>query len=349
MVRRMIPKTVLTAAILGSAIIATGPVTAQTNFYKDKSVTMLIGSGAGGGYDLYSRVLARHMGRHIPGNPHIIPKNMPGAGSIKATNYLYNIAPRDGSIFAAVFNTLPVQPLIGRKGARYDATKLGWVGSIGKHQNICTTWHTSPINSFEKAKSRQVAVAATGASGNAAVYPKLFNQMLGTKFKVIGGYKSSGALLAVTRGETEGICGMSYQTLLASAPDWILKKQVNILAQIGLKPHPALKGVPMALDMVKSKADRDILTFLMIPQEMGRPYTAGPGLPENRLATLRAAFDKTMKDPAFLRAAEKARMKVEPITAAEMDKLVARLGSMPQQTIKNVAKLLIRKKKKKKK
>ena len=176
-------------------------------------------------------------------------------------------------------------------------------------------------------------VAATGASGNAAVYPKLFNKMFGTKFKVVTGYKSSDALLAVTQGETSGICGMSYQMLLASAPDWILKKQVNILAQIGLKPHPALKGVPMVIDMVKNKADRDILTFLMIPQEMGRTYTAAR-LPQNSLATLRSAFNKTMKDPAFLRDAKKARMKVEPITAEEMDKLVARLGAMPQETIK---------------
>ena len=348
MVQHKLPKTILTATITGAVILFGAPVLAQSNFYGDKSVTMLIGSGAGGGYDLYSRVLAKHMGRHIPGNPHIIPKNMPGAGSIKATNYLYNVAPKDGSIFAAVFNTLPVQPLVGRKGVRYDATKLGWVGSIGKHQNICTTWHTNPINTFDKAKSTQVVVAATGASGNAAIYPKLFNQMFGTKFKVVGGYKSSGALLAVTRGETAGICGMSYQTLLASAPDWILKKQVNILAQIGLKPHPALKGVPMVLDMAKNKNDRDILTFLMIPQEMGRPYTAGPDLPRDRLATLRKAFDDTMKDPAFLRDANKARMKVEPITAAEMVSLVARLGAMPEKTIKNAAKLLVRKKKKKK-
>ena len=345
--QRVISTAVLSATVLGAAVIVTGSSNAQTNFYKDRSVTMLIGSGAGGGYDLYSRVLAKHMGRHIPGKPHIIPKNMPGAGSIKATNYIYNVGPKDGSVFAAVFNTLPVQPLVGRKGVRYDATKLGWIGSIGKHQNICTTWHKSPINTFEKAKSNQVVVAATGASGNAAIYPKLFNQMFGTKFKVVTGYKSSGALLAVTQGETAGICGMSYQTLLASAPDWILKKQVNILAQIGLKPHPALKDVPMVLDMVKNKADRDILTFLMIPQEMGRPYTAGPGLPKARLAALRKAFDDTMKDSAFLRDAEKARMKVEPITADAMDKLVAQLGAMPPATIKNAAKLLVRKKKKK--
>ncbi|MDA1324916.1 MAG: hypothetical protein O3C34_09230 [Proteobacteria bacterium] len=349
MVQRMIPRAILSATFAGAAVIVSGASLAETSFYKDKSVTMLIGSGPGGAYDLYSRVLARHMGRHIPGNPHIIAKNMGGGASITATNYLYNVAPQDGSVFASVFNTLPIQPLIGRKGVRYDATKLGWVGSIGKHQNICTTWHTNPINTFEKAKTQEVAVAATGVSGNAAIYPKLFNQMLGTKFKVISGYKSAGALLSVTRGETAGICGMSYQTLLASAPDWILKNQVNILAQIGLKPHPDLKGVPMALDMVKGKADRDTLTFLMIPQEMGRPYTAGPKLPKARLTTLRKAFNATMTDPAFIRDAEKARMKIDPITAEEMEKLVTRLGAMPPATIKAAAKLLITKKKKKKK
>lgn len=347
MVQHAISKAFLSATVLGAAVIVAGPAVAETDFYRDKSVTMLIGSGAGGGYDLYSRVLARHMGRHLPGNPHIIPKNMPGAASIKATNYLYNIAPKDGSVFLSVFNTLPIQPLVGRKGVRYDATKLGWIGSIGKHQNICTTWHTNPVNTFDKAKSREVVVAATGASGNAVIYPTLFNQMFGTKFKIIAGYKSADALLSVTRGETMGICGMSYQTLLASAPDWILKKQVNILAQIGLKPHPALKGVPMVLDMVKKKADRDLLTFLMIPQEMGRPYTAGPGLPTDRLTALRRAFDATMKDPAFLRDAEKARMKIEPITAEEMDQLVAQLGATSKATIKVAAKLLISKKKKK--
>ena len=348
MVQRKFPMAVLSATILGAAFIAASPVMAQMDFYKGRSITMLIGSGAGGGYDIYSRVLARHMGRHIPGSPHIIPKNMGGAGSIKATNYLYNAAPRDGSIFAAVFNTLPVQPLIGRKGVKYDATKLNWIGSIGKLQNICTTFHKSPINTFEKAKTNQVVVAATGASGNAAVYPKLFNRLFKTKFKVVTGYKSSGALLAVTRGEADGICGMGYQTLLASAPEWILENKLNILAQIGLNPHPALPNVPMVLDMVKNKADRDLLTFLMIPQEMGRPYTAAPGLPKARLAALRSAFDATMKDPAFLRDAEKVRMKVEPINAAAMKKLVARLSSMPAATIKNAAKLLKSRKKKKK-
>lgn len=342
------------AAVFGAAAaflaLAGAPASGQpaASFYQGATVTMLVGSGAGGGYDTYSRVLARHMGRHIPGNPNIIVKNMPGGGSIKAANYLYNVSPKDGSVFAALYNTLPLQPLVRRKGLKFDIRKFNWIGSIGKHQNICVTWHASPIKTFDQAKQRQVVVAATGASGNAAVYPKIFNQVLGTKFKVVTGYKASGARLAVQRGEADGICGMSYQTLLASNPAWIIDKKINILAQIGLKPYPALKGVPMVLDMVKKQADRDILTFLMIPQEMGRPYAAPPGVPHDRLAALRSAFMATMKDAAFLKDAERTRLKVEPIDHTEMEGLVDRLNSMPAATVERAAKLLAKKKKKKK-
>jgi len=342
------------AAFLGAAAaclaLAAAPASGQSAaaFYQGSTVTMLVGSGAGGGYDTYSRVLAQHMSRHIPGTPNIIVKNMPGGGSIKAANHLYNVAPKDGSVFAAVFNTLPLQPLVRKKGLKFDIRKFNWVGSIGKHQNICVTWHTNAIKAFDQARQRQVVVAATGASGNAAVYPKIFNEVLGTKFKVVTGYKASGARLAVQRGEADGICGMSYQTLLASNPAWVLDKQINILAQIGLRPHPALKGVPMVLDMVKKKADRDILTFLMIPQEMGRPYVAPPGVPQDRLAALRGAFLATMKDPAFLKDADRTRLKVEPIDHAEMEALVDRLYAMPAETVARASRLLAKKKKAKK-
>lgn len=334
------------AAVLWSAGAIADPV---ADFYKDHSVTMLIGSGAGGGYDTYSRVLARHMGRHIPGNPNIIPKNMPGGASIKAANYMYNVASKDGAVFAAVFNTLPFAPIVGKKGPKFDIYKFAWIGSIGKHQNICATWHASKTKTFADAKVLETVVSATGATGNAAVYPKLFNQVLGTKFKVVLGYKASGARLAVMRGEADGICGMSYQTLLASNPTWFSEKKLNILVQIGLKPHPNMKGVPMVIDMIKNEKDRDLLTFLMIPQEMGRPYTAAPGIPKARLAALRAAFTATMKDPRFLKDAKRTRLVVEPIGHKEMTNLVKRLGSMPKETIAAAAKLLVGKKKKKRK
>ncbi len=334
------------------ALALTGYATTSSaiadDFYKGKTVSLIIGSGAGGGYDTYSRVLARHMSKHIPGKPKIVPQNMQGAASIKAANYLYKNAPQDGTVFGAVFNTLPVQPIIGRKGAKYDPKKFNWIGSIGKHQNLCATWHQSSVKSIDDAKKQRVVVAATSPASNSSIFPTFLNKSVGTKFKVITGYKTSAARLAVTRREADGICGLSYQTLLAAEPDWILKKQVNLLLQFGLKPHPDLKGVPMALDLLKSKADRDLLTFLMIPQEMGRPYVTGPNVPRQRTATLRTAFDKTMRDAEFKSAAKRVRMKIEPITGQAMHKLVVRLESMPRSTIKAAAQLLLKKKKKKK-
>ncbi|MEK9683075.1 MAG: hypothetical protein VW226_00880 [Rhodospirillaceae bacterium] len=317
-------------------------------FYSGKSVTMLIGAGAGGGYDTYSRVLANHMGRNIPGTPNIIAKNMPGGASIKAANYLYNVAPKDGSVIAAVFNTLPFAPIVGKKGPKFDIYKFAWIGSMGKHQNICAMWHQSPTKSISDARQRRTVVAATGATGNAAVFPKIFNSAAGTKFKVVTGYKAAGARLAVTRGEADGICGMSYQTLVASNPAWFQEKKLNIIAQIGLKPHPDMKGVPMALDLIQGEAERDLLTFLMIPQEMGRPYTAAPGLPKARIAALRSAFDATMKDPKFLADAKRTRLVLDPINHKQMTALVKQLGAMPKNTIASARALLVKKKKKKK-
>jgi tripartite-type tricarboxylate transporter receptor subunit TctC len=340
----------LTGALAALSLIVAQSAAAQSveNFYKGRNVTMLIGSGAGGGYDTYSRVLAKHMGRHIPGNPHIVPKNMPGGASIKAANYTYNVAPKDGSVFAAVFNTLPFAPIVGKKGPKFDIYKFAWIGSIGKHQNICATWHASKTKSLADARTRETIVSATGATGNAAVFPRIFNKALGTKFKIVLGYKASGARMAVTRGEADGICGMSYQTLLASNPTWFSEKKINIIAQIGLTPHPDMKGVPMALDLIKDKAERDLLIFLMIPQEMGRPYTAAPGLPKARIAALRAAFDATMTDPKFLEDAKRTRLVVDPIGHAAMTALVKRLGGMPKATIASARKILVKKKKKKK-
>ena len=336
------------AGALSAAAFVAGPAVADdvAEFYKGRQVDMLIGSGAGGGYDTYSRVLAQHMGRHIPGSPNIVPKNMPGGASIKAANYMYNVAPKDGSVFAAVFNTLPFAPVVGKKGPKFDIHKFAWIGSIGKHQNICATWHASKTKTLEDAMTRETIVSATGATGNAAVFPTIFNKALGTRFKVVLGYKASGARMAVTRGEADGICGMSYQTLLSSNPTWFTEKKINIIAQIGLKPHPDMKGVPMVLDLIKDKANRDLMTFLMLPQEMGRPYTAAPGLPKARIAALRAAFAATMTDPKFLDDARRTRLVVEPIGPEEMTALVRQLADMPKPTIDAARNILVKKKKK---
>ena len=325
-----------------AGLVVTAGVQAQSveTFYKDRNVTLYIGSGAGGGYDVYARALARHVGRHIPGNPNVVSQNMPGAASIKLTEYLYNVAPKDGSAIGAVYNTVAIQPIVRQRPVKFESLKLGWIGSMGKHQNICVAWNTSPIKSFDQVRQRQMVVAAAGVTGNAVIYPRLFNEMLDTKFKIVAGYEAAEARLAVERGEADGICGMSYQTLLASNPEWIEGGRSRILLQIGLRPHPALKGVPMALDLVKKEADRDILEFMMIPQEMGRPFVAPPGLPAERLAALRKAFDATMSDPAFLAEAKKLKLQIEPIDAAEMERLIRRSFGMPKDVIARAKALL---------
>jgi tripartite-type tricarboxylate transporter receptor subunit TctC len=331
------------ALVLAGLAPAAGHAQSAAEFYAGRNVTLYIGSGAGGGYDVYARALARHMGRHIPGKPNIVSQNMPGAASLKLTEYLYNVAAKDGSAFGAVYNTIPIQPLVRDRKPRFDPLGLSWVGSMGKHQNICVAWHTTPFTSFEQVKRRQMVVAATGATGNAVIYPTVFNQMLGTKFKVVGGYQAAEARLAVERGEAEGICGMSYQTLVASHPQWFEQKRVRVLAQIGLHPHPALKGAPMALDMVKKPADRELLEFMMIPQEMGRPFVAPPEVPADRLAALRQAFAATMTDPAFLAEAKQLKLQIEPMDHAEMATLVKRLYAMPKDVIRDARKLMTKK------
>jgi len=338
-------RAIATACLTLSTTVAGAQSTAD--FYKGTTVNIIVGAGAGGGYDTYTRVLAKHMRRHVPGAPNIIVTNMPGAASVKAANFLYNVAPKDGSVFAAVSTTLPLLPLMGRKGLKFDVSKLNWIGSIGQHQHICAVWHTSPIKSFDDAKKREVVLAATGATGNAAVYPKIFNQVLGTKFKVLTGYRAQSAWLAMQRGETDGMCGLSYQTLEATNPGWLRDKKITILAQIGLTPHPSLKGVPMVLDMMNKESDRNIMTFLMIPQKMGRPYVAPPAVPQARLSALRNAFMATMADSTYQTEAARTRLKVEPIDHAEMASLVKRLNAMPKETIKRATSLLARKKKRK--
>ena len=334
------PYRALFVALAGLTIPLSAHAESVGDFYANHSITLYIGSGAGGGYDVYGRAMARHLGDHIPGHPSVIVQNMVGAAGIKALQYLYNAAPKDGTAIAAPYNTTAFQPLLLDKKPKYDALKIDWIGSMGKHQNICVAWHGSAFKSFDQVKKQQMVVAAAGVTGNAAVYPKLFNEMLGTKFKIISGYTAKETRLAVERGEAQGICGMSYQTLLASDPAWIKDGKVRILLQIGLHPYPALKGVPMALDLVKKPQDKNMLEFLMLQQEVGRPIAAPPGIPADRLAALRKAFDETMKDPKFLAEAKKLRLKIEPVGGVEMLQLIKRTYDMPKAVIARAKALL---------
>ena len=267
------------AALMGCGAMAAHAQSAA-DFYKGKQVRLIVASGPGGGYDTYSRVLARYMPAHVPGTPGFVVQNMDGAGGLKATNYMYAVAPKDGTAFVSTYNALTTQPLIDKHGIEYDALKFSWIGSMGKQQQICVTWNTSPIKTIEQTMQKELTVSATGATGNSATLPRLLNALIGTKFHVVLGYGTTEQRLALERGEVDGVCGLSYTTLIASNPDWILNKKVNILLQTGDAPHPAMPDVPLVINMVKKPEDKSIVRLYALPGDIGRPYAAPPGVPE---------------------------------------------------------------------
>src|SRR5580704_1103680 len=336
-------KRAMTGAILVAASLAAGGATAQAPdaFYKGRQITLLIGAGAGGGYDAYFRAFARHAVRHIPGNPSIVPKNLPAASGLAAANTLYTTADRDGSIIGAFPNNIPMDPLFGNPGARFDAQKLNWLGSIGKLENVCATWFTSPIKTIAQAREREVIVAAAAATSNSAIMPKVLNSLLGTKFKIVAGYDpGSGMTLALESGETEGVCGLSWSTIKAARPHWIKDDKLNVLVQLGLAKLPELPNVPSGLDLVSDPVKKKVLELILIRQEIGRPVAAPPGVPADRMEVLRRAFDDTMKDPEFLAEAEKAQLEIEPLNAHEIDALLANAFASPKAIVAQAAGLI---------
>jgi tripartite-type tricarboxylate transporter receptor subunit TctC len=327
----------------GIAAFPQSPARAQSveDFYKGRQINMLIGGGAGGGYDVYFRALARHLGKHIPGQPAIIPRNQPAASGLAAAAALYTSVDKDGATIGAFPNNVPMDPLFGRAGARYDPLKLNWLGSIGKLQNVCATWHASPIKTIAQAREREVIVAAAAAPTNTAIMPRVLNALIGTRFKPIIGYDpGSGLTMSIERGEAEGICGLSWSTMKASRPHWIRERLLNVIVQMGLDKLPDLPDVPSALDLVSDPVKKEVLTLILIRQEPGRPVAAPPGVPAERVAALRHAFDLTMKDPEFVADAEKLQLEIEPLNAAEIERLLARAYATPKPIVQQAAELL---------
>lgn len=333
-------KTIFSAATLLTAVGLFAAGAAQSQEYKGKQVRMTIASGEGGGYDTYARVLSRHMPKHVPGNPTFVDQNMPGASGMAATNWGYKVAPKDGSVIVATYNALLLEPLFGNKSAQYDPREFEWIGSIGKQQNICMTWHTSPIKTIEQAKEREIVVAATGATGNAATLPKIVNAMLGTKFKVVGGYKTTESRLAVERGEAEGICGLSWSTLKASNPEWIQNKRMNVMLQTGENRQAELPNVPLLIEKVQSPDDKKLLQILSVPEDMGRPFFMPPGTPKNLVTVMRRAFDATMKDKDFLAEGEKTHLEVDPMKGEDMQTRITEAYKAPKAIVKRMSELM---------
>ncbi len=332
----------LSVMAITAAMTICGGSMAQQDFYKDKQINMLVASGVGGGYDVYARSLGRHMPRFIPGAPVFVARNMPTAGGLTAANTLYNTSDRDGSVIAALTNGVPMDPLFGVKEAKFDGRKFSWIGSMGKLQNVCATWHQSPIKTVADARAREVVVGASGVTSNSSIMPRIANEVLGTKFKVINGYDpSSGLNKALESGEVEGICGLGWSTLTASRPDWVRDNRLNVMVQFGFEKLPDLPNVPSALDLITDPEKRAILELILVRQETGRPILGPPDMPADRLAILRSAFDATMKDAEFLTEAKKLHLDIDPLNANAVEKLLANAYNAPKHIIEAAAKLVV--------
>ena len=333
----------LAASLFALAMLLSSAARAETveDFYRGKDITLIIASGVAGGYDTYARVFARHFANHVPGRPGIVPKNVPAGGGLTAANTLYSVSAKDGLTIAALTNGVAMDPLFGNPGARFDAQKFNWIGSIGKLQNICATWHESPIRTIAAAREREVVVAAAGATSNTAIVPRALNALIGTRFKIVAGYDPGAGLnLALESREVEGICGLSWSTLKASRPDWIREHKLNVILQMALDKLPELADVPSALDLVADPANKKVLELILIRQEMGRPLVAPPGVPAERVAALRAAFAATMTDADFLAEAQRVQLEIDPLGGESVGKLLAGAYAAPRDVVARAAALV---------
>lgn len=324
------------------ALVLTSPIAAQPagDSLAGKSVSMIIGFGAGGGYDLWGRTVGRHIGRHLPGAPTVIPQNMPGAGSYAAASYIFNIAPKDGTVLGIIARDAALGPLSGATGARFDPTRLSWIGTPTKETNVCIAYHTSQVKSVLDLYDKQLIVGDTGPGTGTRSYPKALSELLGMKFKLVGGFPaSSDVFLAMERGEVEGICE-SLDSIKIRRPDWIPTKKISILFQGGAEPNPELDGVPFVLDLALTGEQRQAIEFLYAGQGIGRPFVAPPDLPADRLKMLRDAFNATMTDPAFVAEAQKSKLDLEPEDGEHLAVLIAKIYATPKPIVDKITSLI---------
>jgi tripartite-type tricarboxylate transporter receptor subunit TctC len=330
-----------TVAIAGAlAVVLALPAHAQSveEFYKGKTVNLIIGYSVGGGYDLYGRLLARHIGRHIPGRPSVVPQNMTGAGSLRAAQYIYSVAPKDGTAFGTFGRTIAATPLLTPASAQFDATRFTWLGSVTNEVSTCITWHTTAVKTWDDVLAKEVAMGGEGPGADPDVYALLYKNVFGAKFKLVTGYHGTNdTTLAMERGEVDGLCGMSWSTLKARHLQWMNEKKINILVQAALKKQPELANIPLAIELTKDPEKLQILKLLLASQEMARPFAAPPGLPEDRKTALIAAFERTMKDPEFLAEAAKLNMDVNPLAGRTIDTLLAELYATPKAVVEKAA------------
>jgi tripartite-type tricarboxylate transporter receptor subunit TctC len=329
-----IAATATAALILGAAT----QIRAQTpaEFYRGKQIELAIGYPPAGSNDVYSRLLARHLGKHIPGNPTIVPQNRPGAGSFTNLAYVYNVAPKDGTVIGIGAPTSALDEKLGNPGVRFKTAELNWIGRIDSLINIVFLWHTSKVKSVADAQRIEATLSGTGVGSTVSVYPTVMNNVLGTKFKLVMGYKgSSEAQLAVERGEVEGH-STSWTAVKVGHPDWRPSGKINIIVQFALSKHPELQDVPTVVELARNDEERAILRAVMNATEIGTAFFTTPNTPEDRVHALRRAFDATMKDPEFIADAERSKLTLGPLPGEELQKLVSEVSNLPPALLDKV-------------
>jgi tripartite-type tricarboxylate transporter receptor subunit TctC len=334
-----IPHTI--AAVFGAlaAALSVSPVHADAaaDFYKGKTIQMIVGSPAGGGYDIYARLLTRHMSRYIPGNPNFVVQNMPGAGSIKATNYVYNVAPQDGTVILAPNRTPPFVQILGQPGPQFEAKKINWLGSLNNEVGVLEVWHTVPVKTIDDARRVPIIVGSTAPGTDSEIYPALMNNTLGTKFRIVRGYSGASTIdLAIERGEVQAQSD-SYSSMASHYPDW--RKSFNVIVQLSLTKHPDMPDIPLIFDAIAPDTVANGFTVeqaklvweLMLTQKaMGRPYAVGPKVPADRVQTLRAAFKATLDDTDFKADAAKGKNEVVAVDGDAIQAMIGKVASAPK-------------------
>jgi tripartite-type tricarboxylate transporter receptor subunit TctC len=303
--------------------------------YRAKTLTVYVGSTTGGSYDLYARLLARHIGRHVSGNPRVIVVDMDGAGGLRLANYLYNGAPKDGTAIGTLNRGALFEPLLGdTRGAKFDAARFTWIGSASDEVSTCVVWKRTGITTFSELLTRPLTVGGTAAGADTNQFPKVLNGVFGTKLKVVSGYAGGNEIdLAMERGEVDGRCGWSWSSVLTSGKQWLDNGSMRVVLQLGLRGHRDLKDVPLVMDFAKTDEQKAILRLIFARNSLAYPFLAPPGMAPERTQILRKAFDETMKDPMFLADAKRSRLEIAPMTGDEAQKLVAEIYRTPKDVV----------------
>ena len=326
--------------LTAAALFAASPAAAQAPTLAGKTVTMVIGSGTGGANDMWGRLVALHMNKHLPGRPNVIPQNMPGGGGMNAANHIYNIAQKDGTALGIIVSSIALAPLTGATGARFDAQKLTWVGTPTAQTYACIAMATAQVKTFQDLLAKELIVGTSGVGSGPYIYPKGVNGLLGTKFKLVSGFPfASNVLLALERKEVDGVC-QPLESVVTLRPDWIPDKKVNVLFLGGARPKNEIKGAPFIADLARTPEEKQGIEFLFAGNNLGRPFIAPPDMPAERVRMLRDAFMATMKDPQFLADASRQKLDVQPENGENLDGLVRKIYATPRPIVDRVTELI---------